>query len=144
MTGGLRVRGKAAVQLQADRGSDTAVQLEGKEADVARWVHGIQETCWLADGRRVEWTIGMRVRSCLSYSCSSSPSKGQRLGHHHAKSVRPVGTTEHRRITGVMLLFFPFILFIPLYTRLNTLGYHLRDTATMRSHLDPSELGTKQ
>jgi hypothetical protein len=120
------------------------VQLEGKEADVARCVHGIQETCWQADGRRVGWTIGMRVRSCLSHSCSSSPSKGQRVGHHHAKSVRPVGTTEHRRIYRRHASIFSFILHRQLYTRLNTPAYHLRDTATMRSHLDPSELGTKQ
>jgi hypothetical protein len=43
-----------------------------------------------------------------------------------------------------MLVFLSFISQRQLYTRLNTPAYHLRDTATMRSHLDPSELGTKQ
>jgi hypothetical protein len=50
----------------------------------------------------------------------------------------------HPPPTGVMLLFLSFISQRQLYTRLNTPAYHLRDTATMRSHLDPSELGTKQ
>ena len=36
MTGGLRVRGKAAVWSQAGRESDTAMRLGGKEADVVR------------------------------------------------------------------------------------------------------------
>lgn len=44
------------------------MRVEVKKADVLLWAHGIQDTCWQTDSRGVERTIGMRVRSSLSYS----------------------------------------------------------------------------